>query len=114
MTYETQRLLRLRLTGTRYRGNMSRLVMMQPAANMEKRAAVLRMPGIVAGGQPSETGPDMKTLNRIGCSTYATRTTAMIPKIDIAAIDLKAGCPANIRAPMPTSIVNAEKKIAVL
>ena len=44
----------------------------------------------------------------------ATSTTVSIPKIDISEIDCKAGCCAKTSAPMPTTMVNAEQKMAVL
>ena len=61
-----------------------------------------------------EVGFEIMKLKITGSAVYATSTTADIPIIMIKAIECKAGCLANIRDPTPTTIVNVEKKIAVL
>ena len=56
----------------------------------------------------------IKKRNNKGCKVYDIKTTDKMPIIDTKAIDLNAGCRANINTPMPVIVVIAESRIDVL
>ena len=49
--------------------------------------------------------------NSRGKSVYEMITTVEIPRIETMAIDLSAGCCANINTPTPTTVVIADKRM---
>ena len=49
-----------------------------------------------------------------GVRTYVLMKTLVIPRRHTIAIEIRAGCPANISAPKPITVVEKERKIDLL
>ena len=101
-------------TGTRYNSKIVMRRNRHPARNSPYIKAVISIEASVYGGSPFVVCEDIKMRKMTGGMVYETKTTTIIPRIDINDIDCKAGCCAKIKAPIPTIMVKAEKKMAVL
>src|SRR6267142_5845026 len=72
---------------------------------------LIKNPNNVRGGNFFLARPEMNLAKRNGSSVCDMTNTHTIPMIEMAAIDLSAGCRAKISNPNPLMVVTAERRI---
>ena len=88
--------------------------LMAPVIKKVNAKAVLHNPQKLAGFNFFLVRLVMSPENKKGSMVNDMIKTHTIPRMEMAAIDLNAGCFARIKTPKPAMVVMADKKIEVL